>query len=152
MILLIEATVFRLFLRFKVIAKEWKMKYIFYRRFKGKSISGAVNIPARTRCNSFDGLIFVNNIPVFFDTSENAHNYVSIDEDDRGMERGDLTRKIRTLVERDCKKNSSVVPKMRNDCVCVRYRRSDCKKVWLWNHDFYNAPIEDLQYILHLIR
>ena len=32
-----------------------------------------------------------------------------------------------------------------------KYRRSEHVNYWLWNDDFYNAPIEDLEYIAELV-
>lgn len=35
---------------------------------------------------------------------------------------------------------------------CLKYKRKDHEDFWLWNHDFYNASIEDLEYIKSLIK
>lgn len=126
------------------------MKYIFHKRFKGKSISGMMNIPAKTKCESVNGLVFVLGLPVFFETSENAHTHVATDEDGFGLQRGALTKEICSRIKKAG--GGSVAKKMRGNIICEKYCRGDCKGVWLWNHDFYNASIEDLQYILHLIR
>jgi hypothetical protein len=40
---------------------------------------------------------------------------------------------------------------MSADSVCVQYRRSDAADVWLWNHAFYNASIDDLTHIAKLV-
>lgn len=127
------------------------MKYIFHKRFKEKSISGMMNIPAKTKCESVNGLVFVLGLPVFFETSENAHTYVATDEDGFGLRRGALTKEICSRTKK-AGGGESAAKKMRGNIICEKYRRGDCKGVWLWNQDFYNAPIEDLQYILHLIR
>ncbi len=31
-----------------------------------------------------------------------------------------------------------------------KYKRHEHADMWLWNRDFYNAPIEDLEYIARL--
>ena len=38
------------------------------------------------------------------------------------------------------------------DKLCQKYKRRDHADHWLWNNDFYSAPIDDLRYIAALIR
>ena len=40
--------------------------------------------------------------------------------------------------------------KVWNDKIAQKYRRPEHVNYWLWNDDFYNAPIEDLKYIAAL--
>lgn len=35
--------------------------------------------------------------------------------------------------------------------LCQKYKKAGHEDYWLWNHDFYNADIEDLKYIANLI-
>lgn len=44
-----------------------------------------------------------------------------------------------------------IVEFMMDDALCSSYRREDVRDVWLWNHDFYSAPISDLKKIADLI-
>ena len=34
---------------------------------------------------------------------------------------------------------------------CERYKRPEHEDWWVWNYDFYNAPIPDLQHIASLV-
>lgn len=38
-----------------------------------------------------------------------------------------------------------------NDKSLYKYKRSENEEHWLWNHDFYDAPIADLEHIAKLI-
>lgn len=37
------------------------------------------------------------------------------------------------------------------DPLCRKYKRPEHEDFWIWNYDFYNAPVEDLRYILKLV-
>ena len=41
--------------------------------------------------------------------------------------------------------------KIWEDALCQKYKRPDQEEHWIWNHDFYNGPVEDLRYIAALI-
>ena len=41
--------------------------------------------------------------------------------------------------------------KVWEDKLCQKYKRTEFSDYWLWNHEFYNAPIEDLEYIARLV-
>ena len=41
--------------------------------------------------------------------------------------------------------------KIWDDPRCQQYKCSDRDDFWLWNHDFYNAEIENLKHIAKLI-
>ena len=51
------------------------MDYITYRRFKGKSLSGDVNIPYGTILQEHDGMLYLNSKMVCYATSENGWNH-----------------------------------------------------------------------------
>lgn len=71
------------------------MKYILYRRYKGKAVTGKeVNIPATTKLDCTDGVIIYNNEPLCFNTSQIAHEYIARNDDGNGLERGMLTYEI----------------------------------------------------------
>lgn len=42
--------------------------------------------------------------------------------------------------------------KVWGDELCQKYRRHEHEDWWLWNHDFYSAPIPDLRHIASLGR
>lgn len=121
---------------------------IVFQRFKGTCLCGTANIPAGTEAVRKNGIIWVDGYPICYETSENAHRHFARNDDGNGLERGRLTREIQKRLKNRKEKWSKVW----EDPLCQKYKRQDHPDHWLWNHDFYNAPIEDLQYILHLIR
>ena len=115
-----------------------------------------------------------------FATSENAHQYFSRNDDGQGERRGELVRDIiARLTENNIKYfdgddspfgGGKIYPekfaaykareKERNeawgrvwdDPSIRKYKRKEFADYWLFNHDFYNAPIEDLKYILKIVK
>lgn len=131
------------------------MQYIAHKRFKQKSISGNVNISAYSICEEQNGIIFYNNNPICAVTSENAHQYFSRNDDACGIERGKLVKSIqKTLAQRESKEDpvyQARWDKVWDDKLCQKYKRVEHQDFWLWNNDFYNAPIFDLRYIAELV-
>ena len=37
------------------------------------------------------------------------------------------------------------------DPLCQNYKRPEHEDFWIWNHDFYDAPVEDLRHIAALV-
>lgn len=127
------------------------MEYITHRRFKGKGISGDLNIPAQTICDVCGKYIICSDKAVCFTTSQIAHDYFAVNDDGMGMERGRLTRAI---IKRLGKKDDAYQDRwdlVWDDHLCQKYKRPESIDYWLWSHEFYNAPIVDLQYIAGLI-
>lgn len=124
------------------------MKYIIHTRFKGKAICGEVNLPALTECDAVFKMISKDHQPLCLTTSENAHNYFARNDDGRGLERGQLIKDIKNLLA--SKDNQERWNKIWEDEFCQKFKRSD-NSDWIWNQDFYDAEIEDLQYIYNLI-
>lgn len=128
------------------------MRYITAKRFKQKGISGDMNIPALSACEEKNGLIYFNCRAVCLTTSENAHAYFVNDSDGNGMDRYNLTSDITDrITSKEGSERQQILDIMSADPMCVQYRRSDSGEVWLWNHAFYNASIEDLTYIAKLV-
>lgn len=125
--------------------------YITHRRFKQRAMYGDVNIPAMTACEVEDGVIFCEENPICAVTSENAHQYFARNDDGNGMERGKLTQAIqKRLAKRDAQ-HQARWDKVWEDPICQQYKRSDHADFWLWSHEFFNAPIEDLRHIADLV-
>ncbi len=127
------------------------MEYVTHRRFRDISISGEVNLSAMTVCNCDGYVIKHGDKDICFATSENAHQYFAINEDGRGLERGKLTQAIQKLLAKRDASYQSRWDKVWDDTLCQQYKRSDHEDYWLWDHGFFNAPIEDLNYIFKLI-
>jgi len=127
------------------------MQYITHKRFKDNAICGQVNIPALSVCEKNGNTIYFDGKPVCFVTSENAHQYFARNDDNQGVERGKLTQEIqRRLTKRD-NTYQSRWDKIWSDPICQKYKRKEHDDFWLWNHEFFNANIEDLKYIAELI-
>ena len=123
------------------------MKYISYKTLKGKVICGNVCIPRLSECEMIKNIIYYNQRPICFVTSENAHNYFVYNEDGKGLERSSLIVNIKSLLSLSQQKWSVVW----DDEVCQKYKHSGHQDHWIWNQDFYSADIETLTYILNLI-
>ena len=127
------------------------MKYIVHKRFKGKAICGDVNLPAMTVCDCDGAIIKHNGEDICATKSENAHQFFAINEDCMGVERGKLTQSIQTTLTKRDKDHQARWDKVWADPICQKYKRKEHADYWLWNHEFYNASIYDLQYIAKLI-
>lgn len=127
------------------------MKYITHRRFKEKAICGDVNIPAMTVCDEKNGIITHNGRQLCIIISENAHQFFANDEDGNGMIRGKLTQRIIKKLSAKDKDYEIRWDKIWNDTVCARFKMREHEDHWLWNHEFYNAEIDKLEYIANLI-
>lgn len=128
-----------------------KMEYINYRRFKGKAICGNVNIPAMTRFQSVNGMIYYEGKPICVATSANAHNFFARNDDGCGSERGKLVTAINKLLTKIDDKYQDRWDAVWGDDICNQYRRVEHQDHWLWNHAFYNASIDRLSYILAIV-
>ena len=127
------------------------MKYITYRRYKDNCLSGAVNIPAQTECSLEGSLILYNNKPICYCTSQHAHQHFTRDDDGQGLLRGQLLCNIeKTLTKQDVNYQTRW-DKIWASPLCQKYKRVEHPNNWLWNHEFYIAPIEDLIAIAKLI-
>ena len=66
------------------------MEYIVYRRYRGKTVTGAeVNLPACTELHG-DELILLNGVPLCVKSSQIAHEHIARNDDGNGLERGKL--------------------------------------------------------------
>lgn len=128
------------------------MDYIAHRRFKGKAICGDVNIPALTKLEEVNNVITYNGKPICYYTSENAHQFFSRNNDGNGMLRGNLTQAIQNTLKKRDRGYQKRWDKIWDDEICRSYKRTEYADFWLWNHDFFNADIDILQYIVKLIK
>ncbi len=127
------------------------MKYIVHRRFKGNAICGTVNLPAMTKCENIEGVITLDGKPLCAAISENAHQYFACDDDGNGIIRGNLTQRIIKRLSHQDDAYQERWDKVVADERCQKYKRKEHADTWLWNHAFFKASIEDLQYIADLI-
>ena len=128
-------------------------KYVAIRRYKKLSQCGNVNIPYGTECAVVNSHITCDKGTICFVASQDAFDYFSQNDDGNGLERGRLTQAIIKCLE--LKEYDTTYQerwdKVWADPVCQKYKRSDFADHWLWNYEFYNAPLFDLQYIAKLV-
>ena len=125
------------------------MEFITFKRFKGLALCGErLNLSYGTELfTDGDLLITLDGKPICYCTSENAKQHFARNNDGHGLDRGRVTAAIiKTLASHQDRWD-----KIWADAVCRKYKRTDHADTWLWNHDFYNADIDDLQYIAGLI-
>lgn len=96
------------------------------------------------------GVLMWNGKPVCATTSQDAFDFFSQNDDGRGRERGELVSAILIkLAKQDQQKEWW--GRVWEDPLCRKYKRPEHEDFWIWNYDFYNAPVEDLRYILKLV-
>lgn len=125
-------------------------KYIARKRARFKGLSGNVNIPYGSLLEARGGFLFYKDVRLCTVTSQNAYDFFSVNDDGRGIERGGLVGAIKARLEKRDGSYQARWDKVWSAPVCQRYRRPE-RDDWIWNHDFYNAPVEDLQVIARLV-
>ena len=128
------------------------MEYIVHKRFKEKALCGRVNLPAMTICQEHDNIIYLDNKPLCFITSENAHKHFANNEDGNGVYRGEIISNIIKVLRKQDKKHQQRWNLIWDSELCKKYKRIEYNDHWIWNHEFYEACIEDLEFILNLIK
>ena len=128
------------------------MNYITIKRARFYSLSGNLNIPYGTKIDCENGLLIIDDAPICRAESENAHQYFAVNDDGNGLERGRLTQEIQTILAKRDDNYQKRWDKIWGNLGFHKYKRSDHKDYWLWNHDFFNAPIKDLQHVLDVVK
>lgn len=126
-------------------------RYIARRRARFNAICGPVNIPFGTALALEGDCLTLEGRPICKVTSANSHAFFTPDDDGRGIERGKLVGAILAVLERRDAARDERWEKVWNDALCQRYRRPEHDEVWLWDHEFYGAPVEDLRHIAELV-
>lgn len=128
--------------------------YIVTKKFSGQAICGDITLPFGTNLTTAKNYICCPSGPICTVTSQNAYDYFSQNDDGHGEERGkfvhDILRRIHKL-QKQKERNEIIWGKIWEDPVCLKYKRPEHADHWLWNYDFYNAKIEDLEYIRNLV-
>lgn len=123
------------------------MYYVCFRRFKQDAICGPVNIGYGERLVINGHFITKGEELICAVKSQNSHDYFSPDDDGQGLVRGKLTEDINKLLQCKDKKHQARWDKIWADISLLKYKRPEHPDHWLWNHDFYCAPISDLERI-----
>ena len=126
--------------------------YIARKRARFSGIGGIpVNIPYGTVLEVKEDFILFDGRPVCAVTSQNAYDYFSQNDDGCGRERGALVAAIIARLEKKGDGHQDRWDKVWDDPLCQKYRRLEHEDFWLWNYDFFNAPVADLRHIARLI-
>ena len=128
------------------------MKYVVNRRMKIKSISGDVNIPYGETLDLIGDMLYYNGRQLFVRTSQNARDFVSRDDDNMGKRRGELVHEIMDILAKPGEGRQAKWDKIWEDKYLDKFRSKQFADFWIWNIDFYEATIEDLEYILARIK
>ena len=128
------------------------MEYICIMRLKKRHLSGDIIIPSGTKCNEKNKVIYRDGKPICYSTSQIAHDYFARNDDGKGMERGKLTQEIQRILSKHDRNHQKRWDTVWDDTICQKYKRKEYDDFWLWNHDFFNANIEDLKYIYNLVK
>lgn len=127
------------------------MLYVTVKRAKFKGISGPVNLPYGTQVECENGFIRKDGKKICRITSHNAHEFFSPDDDGNGLERGELVHAIKKTLENRDAEYQARWDKVWEDGLCQKYKRIEHEDFWLWNHEFFCAPLCDLWHIARLV-
>lgn len=125
--------------------------YITRKRAKFNAICGPVNIPYGTALENQGGFLMHQGQQVCGVASQNAFDHFVQNDDGRGRDRGDLVSRIITRLNRRDQHYQDRWNKVWGDTLSQKYKRPEHEDHWIWNFDFYNAPVEDLRHIATLI-
>lgn len=128
------------------------MDYICFNRFKQNALCGKVNIPYGTKLDETNNIISYSGNPICYTKSQNAYDYFARNDDGKGLERGKLTAEIiKLLNNRKDGKYQDRWDRIWGDLSLLKYKRPEHPDYWLWNFDFFNASIEELDRIKSMI-
>ena len=128
------------------------MDYICFNRFKQNALCGEVNIRYGTKLDEANNIISHCGNPICYTKSQNAYDYFARNDDGKGLERGKLTAEIiKLLNNRKDGKYQDRWARIWGDLSLLKYKRPEHDDYWLWNFDFFNASIEELNRIKSMI-
>lgn len=128
------------------------MEYICFKRFKDNAICGKVNIPKGSLLYIDNGYLIYNGDTICSNTSQNCYEYFARNDDGKGLKRGKLTAEIiKLLNNRKDGKYQDRWDRIWGDLSLLKYKRHEHPDHWLWNFDFFNASIEELNRIKSMI-
>ena len=128
------------------------MDYICFNRFKKNALCGEVNIPYGTKLDEANSIISYCENPICYTKSQNAYDYFARNDDGKGLDRGKLTAEIiKLLNNRKDGKYQNRWDRIWGDLSLLKYKRPEHPDHWVWNFDFFNASIEELNRIKSMI-
>ena len=127
-------------------------KYIARKRARFNAIGGhPVNIPYGTALECKGGFIMWQGKKLCYPTSQLAFEFFSQNDDGNGLKRGELVGKILSRLEKQDGNHQNRWDKIWADSLCRKYRRAEHEEHWIWNPDFFSAPVLDLRRIAALV-
>lgn len=130
------------------------MKYVCCRRYKALDLNGKfINIPYGTAMEQHERyIVTTDGRPICFVKSITAHKFFAVDDDGMGLKRGELTNKI-AFAPRKTDEGFRFTSAEREKIMekWSKYIRKDVE-MCLFNHDFFLAPIEDLEAMIQDIK
>lgn len=134
------------------------VNYIVTRRCKIDAICGSVNLPYGTSVILKDGFLFTEDgRRLCARKSRNGHDHFNHNDDGMGEVRGHLVHSIINALslfaptQEGLNIRNAVWAKVWEDPVCLRFKDPRHDDFWLWDTSFYDAEIEELKYINHLV-
>ena len=93
------------------------------------------------------------------DTSQNAYDYFSHNDDGQAALRANLVQSIMDALKNPVEGATQEIISQHQetwnrvwaDSICNSCRRSEYEDFWIWNYDFYNAEISILRHINKLV-
>lgn len=128
------------------------MEYIVHHRFKEiAACNKKLNIPYGTKLKLIHGFIStINGELICYPTSENGHKYFSRNDDGNGLERGKITYAIAYSKHKSANIKDKQIYQFSDEEINIlkhnwKHFLRDDVDVILFNHDFFNANIEELR-------
>lgn len=126
-------------------------RYVVIKRARFKSNGVQVNIPYGTEIEAVNGHLMYDGKSLCAVIGQNAFEYFATNHDGNGLERGKLTTAIINRLAKRDKNYQTRWDTVWDDKLSQKYKRTDHEDHWLWNYDFYHAPLADLYHIARLV-
>lgn len=131
------------------------MEYITIKRYKRDDASGQWNIPYGTAVVESDGQLYFDGRRICGAHSAVVREHFTRNDDGDGLKRGQICKAIiDTLKPRSGETRGEWDKRWKcvwEDRVCEKYHKDHCENMFLWNIDFFNAPLLDLYHIAALV-
>lgn len=125
--------------------------YMTRKRMKCDAACGPVNIPYGTELKLEGDFICLDGQPLCYPASQLSLDHFVQNDDGRWEKRAALVTTILTRLQKADGWSRKRWTALWCDDLCQQYRRLEHQDTWIWNPDFYNAPVEHLQHIAALI-
>lgn len=125
--------------------------YIARKRARFDAVCGPVNIPYGTPLQVEGDFLCLDGKPLCYPESQTSLDFFSQNDDGNGLQRGKLVGAILSRLEKRDSNHQKRWNKVWADPLCQRYRRAEHEDYWIWNPDFFSAPVLDLRRIAALV-